>query len=172
MYTRKCIEDKILSSLDWFYNWLSCATHPNIVFMQVAIFTYCLALHIFKASVRRNNSQVIQASKAKFVPLFFGLNMPFYMEIYIRDSFLRMQCPKEVAEFIQGNESYTVSGNDSNVEGGDIVLESKNKVTKKLIPPGLPEQKHWTTVCRNVHRLGKLCIIWMKYQWQYGWITS
>lgn len=53
----------------------------------------------------------------KFEPLVFGLNMPFYMETFMRDSIVRMQCLAEVCGFIDAHESYSVSGNDSKREG-------------------------------------------------------
>lgn len=86
--------------------------------MSEVVFTYCLALHVFRAGIRRNNSTAIQAGKVKFSPLFFGFNMPFYMETFIRDSIVRVQCPPEVLAFIEANESYSTSGHDSKGEGG------------------------------------------------------
>lgn len=56
--------------------------------------------------------------KTKFSPLFFGRNMPIYMETYIRDSFL--QCPDKLRKFHEDNESSSVSGNESKGEGGDF----------------------------------------------------
>lgn len=70
-----------------------------------------------RAGVRRNNSTAINASKTKFSPLFFGLNMPFYMETYMRDSFVRIQFPSKVRGFIEEHESYRVSGSDAKGEG-------------------------------------------------------
>lgn len=85
--------------------------------MAEVVFTYCLALHVFRAGVRRNNSLAINAAKTKFSPLFFGLNMPIYIETFIRDSFLRIQCPDKLRKFLEDNESYSVSGNESKGEG-------------------------------------------------------
>lgn len=90
-------------------------------------FTYCLALQVFRIGVRRNNTRVINAGKTKISPLFFGLHMPIYIETYIRDSFLRIQCPDKVRKFFVDNESYSVSCNESKGEGGDFILEAKTK---------------------------------------------
>ena len=124
--------------------------------MSDMVFTYCLALHVFRAGVRRNNSSAINAGKNKFSPLFFGLGMPFYMETYVRDSFLRIQCPLEIRRFIEENESYSVSGNECKGEGGDFVLEAKNRQSKMFIPAGLPDETKWLNVCRNIDRLDKV----------------
>ncbi|XP_061166701.1 uncharacterized protein LOC133181816 isoform X2 [Saccostrea echinata] len=115
-----------------------------------------LALHVFRAGVRRNNSDAILASRCMFSPLFFGLNMPFYMEAYIRDSMIRLQCPSEVSEFIANHESYSVSGNDSKGEGGDFVLENLNRKAKSFMPPGMPSEERWLTICRNIDRLDEI----------------
>ena len=143
-------------SLNGFYTWMGDVKNKNYKFMAETVFTYCLALHVFRAGVRRNNSIALNAAKAKFSPLFFGLNMPFYMETYIRDSILRTQYPMEILRFIEENESYSVSGNDSKGEGGDFILEAKNRKTKMWIPSGVPDDKKWLSVCRNIDRLEKV----------------
>lgn len=92
---------------------LDCQRTPNQQLMFKIVFHFSFALHVFRAGVRRNNSDVILASRSHFSPLFFGLNMPFYMEAYIRDSMIRVLCPSAVHDFIKQNESYSVSGNES-----------------------------------------------------------
>ncbi|CAG2233782.1 unnamed protein product [Mytilus edulis] len=139
-----------------YYQWLSGVQNHNYALMSEIVFTYCLALHVFRAGVRRNNTAAIQTAKVKFSPLFFGLNMSFYMETFVRDLFVRVQCPPEVLAFIEDNESYSVSGNESKGEGGDFILENYNRKTKRLIPAGLPDNNKWLQVCRNVDRLDKV----------------
>ena len=65
---------------------LECQRTPNEQLIMNIIFYFNLALHVFQAGVRCNNSEVILANRSKFSPLFFGLNMPFFMEAYIKDS--------------------------------------------------------------------------------------
>jgi hypothetical protein len=159
-YVRKAVEMKRTPSCDDFIASLST---PNETTMFKIIFHYSLALYVFRAGVRRNNSDAILASRAVFSPLFFGLNMPFYMETYIRDSMIRVQCPSAVQEFIETNESYSVSGNPNKGEGGDFVLENINRKIKSVMPPGLPSDDRWTTVCRNIERLDKVKIPHMSF---------
>ncbi|XP_062592407.1 uncharacterized protein LOC134253831 [Saccostrea cucullata] len=156
-YVRHCKSDNLHPSLAGYYGWLQ-SSQPTALyeFMREVVFTYCLSIHVFRAGVRRNNTDAINCSKAKFAPLFFGLNMPFYMETYIRDSLTRLQCPPEVLAFIERHESYSVTGNDSKGEGGDFVLEAKNRETKRLVPSGVPTNQMWTNICRNVDRLGQV----------------
>lgn len=125
-------------------------------FLSDAAFGYCLALHVFRAGIRRNNSDAINVAKARFAPLFFGLSMPFYMETFFRDSVLRTKCPPELLNFLKKHESYSVSGNDCKGEGGDFVLESFNRNVKRLLPSGLPNEQGWIRACRNVERLAKV----------------
>ena len=89
--------------------------------MYDIIFNFSLALHAFRAGVRRNNSDEILASRSVFSPLFFGLNMPFYMEAYIRNSLIRVQCPSEILQY---------QCNNSKGEGDEFVLENLNRKAK------------------------------------------
>ena len=114
---------------------------------------YSFSLHLFRAGVRKNNSAAIRCALDQFAPLFFGMHMPFYMETYIRDSFVRLQCPPELFEFIQNNESYSISGDETKGEGGDFILEAFNRRTKMFMGPGLPTERRWSTVCRNIDDL-------------------
>lgn len=82
--------------------------------------------------------------------------MPIYMETFIRDSFLRIQCPDKLRKFLEDNESYSVSGNESKGEGGDFVLEAKNRRTKMWIPSGVPDNNKWLNVCRCIDKLEKV----------------
>jgi hypothetical protein len=43
-------------SLLGFYQWYLGVSNPNYKFMAEVVFTYCLAFHVFRAGVRRNNS--------------------------------------------------------------------------------------------------------------------
>lgn len=81
--------------------------------------------------------------------------MPFYMEAYIRDFMIRMQCPSVVSEFIANHESYSVSGNECKGEGGDFVLENLNRSSKSFMPPGMPSKERWKIIYRNMDRLDK-----------------
>ena len=57
---------------------------PNEKFMYDIIFNFSLALHVFRAGVRWNNSDAILASRSVFSPLFFGLYAILHGGIYKR----------------------------------------------------------------------------------------
>lgn len=152
----KATKESSPPSLLGFYQWYLGVRNPNYTFLAEVVFTYCLALHIFRAVVRRNNSTAINAAKTKISPLFFGLNMPIYMETFIRDSFLRIQCSDKLRKFLEDNESYSVSDNESKGEGGDFVLEARNRRTKMWIPSGVPDNNKWLNVCGCIDKLEKV----------------
>lgn len=52
--------------------------------------------------------------------------MPFYMDAYIRDLMIRMQCQFVVYD-IANLETHSVSGNESKVEGRNFVLKNEQK---------------------------------------------
>jgi len=158
-YVQDVIHGNGTPCLEGYYVWLSSVSNPNYLFMLEAVFTYCFALRVFRGGVRRNNSETINASKNKFAPLFFGLNMPFYMETFVRDSLMRLQCPPELSVFIEAHESYSVSGNESKGEGGDFILEAKNREVKRLVPAGVPDNSTWINICRNVDRQVRMGLI-------------
>ncbi|KAK3086347.1 hypothetical protein FSP39_017218 [Pinctada imbricata] len=82
--------------------------------------------------------------------------MLFYIETFVRDLCVRHQCPPEVLDFIETHESYRVSGDNCKGEGGDFILESKNRAIKKLLPSGLPDDAAWQRATRNVKRVNKV----------------
>lgn len=85
--------------------------------------------------------------------------MTHYQELHVRDCILRSSMPKEINSFVEATESISVSGHPSKGEGGDFILESKNRRTKMWLPTGLPTEENWMRVCRNQDRLEKVHVI-------------
>ena len=48
----------------------------------------------------------------------------------------RVQAPAVIQRYLRETTSYTVSGDDTRGEGGDFILEAKNRETKAWIPHG------------------------------------
>lgn len=119
--------------------WMVCwVKKPNYKFMAEVVFSYCLALHVFWARVGRNNSTAINVSKTKFSPLFFGLNMPCYMETCMRDSFVHL--PRVRGWFyIRGQK------------------QENNDVDPKLC-------LMWRNVCRCIDKLEKVISAILKFK--------
>ena len=108
---------------------------------------------LFRTGVRRNNSDVIMAGRLKFSPLFYILRMTFYQEIDFRDIKTRVLMPDVVKQWWNINESFSVSGVDTKGEGGDFILEARNRETKQWMPAGIPDEKRWKRCIRNLDTL-------------------
>ncbi|XP_069134290.1 uncharacterized protein [Argopecten irradians] len=155
-YVRTCLDSGTEPSADGFFSWSQDAVNPNYRFLLECIFTYGVALHYFRAGVRRNNSRVMLASRMKLSPLFYGLHKINYQRIDFLDLKSRVLAPPEIANYINDHESFTVSGHPSKGEGCDFILEANNRASKMWLPPGSPSQDHWLRVCRNLDRLKKI----------------
>ncbi|XP_062568018.1 uncharacterized protein LOC134230270 [Saccostrea cucullata] len=155
-YVRQCLSTDGTPSAQGYFEWCCRVQDPNYKFLQEVIFTYTLSVYLFRAGVRRNNCEVIMAARLKFAPLYFGTNKYNYQQIEVLDSLMRVCAPAEVSKFINDNESLTQSGHPSKGEGCDFILESRNKMTKKWLPPGAPKEKHWNQACRNLDKLEKV----------------
>ena len=152
-FVRECMAANKGPSLQDFYLYLNDCQNPNYLFMKDMMFTALLALIIFRTGVRRNHSDMMLAGRLKFSSLFFGTNMSFYQEISFRDAKCRVLQPDPVKDFWALNESFSISGHPSKGEGGDFVLESKNKTSKQFMPCGLPDERRWLRSIRNLDKL-------------------
>lgn len=64
-------------------------------------------MYLFRAGIRRNNSNVIMASKLKFSSLYFGVSNTNYQQIELLDIIMRVCAPAEILQFIQEHESFS-----------------------------------------------------------------
>ena len=122
--------------------------------MEKAIYHYLFSLFLFRAAVRRNNSEIMLAARTNFSSLFYGLKQTSYQETDYRDLKMRFLAP----EFIKPNEAFSVSGHPGKGEGGDFVLDNKNKRLKRLVPNGLPTETTWINACRSFDTLDDVSI--------------
>ena len=148
-FVRQCIAEGNVPCVEKYYLWLSKVKDPNYLFMKDVVFTYVFALFLFRGGIRRNNSDVLLSARTKFSALFYGLNMINYQEIDYRDLKMRVLSPPQVSEYITQNESFSTGGHPTKGEGGDFVLENKNRRIKMLLPAGVPTPNRWLRVCRS-----------------------
>uniref|UniRef100_K1QDZ0 Uncharacterized protein n=1 Tax=Magallana gigas TaxID=29159 RepID=K1QDZ0_MAGGI len=99
-------KDTTPSATDYF-QWCSNVTDANYKFILEVIFTYALALYVFRAGIRRNNAEAIFAARLKFSPLFFGMNKTNYQKIAILDLLMRESAPKEIQDFLSKHETFS-----------------------------------------------------------------
>ena len=129
---------------------------PNFLFLNEAIFTYLYSLFLFRAGMRMGNWEAILAGRTKFSPLFFGLHQTFYQEIEVRDLLCRVCMPPPLVDFTHDHETFTVTGVNTKGEGGDFILEAKNRKIKRMMPPGLPTKTKWKEVISNADSLDRV----------------
>ncbi|CAC5407837.1 unnamed protein product [Mytilus coruscus] len=154
-------QNKIVPSVEGYFAWFDEVKNENVIFTSEVIFTYILSLYLFRAAAGRNNPSLILASRMKFAPLFYALNMTNYQELHCRDIIMHMTMPDDVKSLINQNQAFSCSGHPSKGEGGDFILEAKNRRTKTWMPPCIPSEDRWYRVCRNQDRLEKVfrCMI-------------
>ncbi|XP_062577048.1 uncharacterized protein LOC134238946 [Saccostrea cucullata] len=106
-YIRHCHDRTIEPSAKGFFVWCRDIMDPNYKFLLEAIFTYALAVYLFRAGVRRNNSDAIMACRVKFSSLYFGTGKTNYQRIEMTDLMMRVCAPLEVHQFLQQHETFT-----------------------------------------------------------------
>lgn len=152
-----CVEENKTPTVDDFFLWSTTSVeNENFLFLSEICFTYLLSIYLFRAAVRRNISELILACRMKFANLFYITNMTNYMELNLRDLLIRLAMPPDVKSFVESYESFSMSDHPSKGEGGDFILEARNRRTKMWLPSGLPSEDNWLRVCRNQDRLEKV----------------
>ena len=68
---------------------------------------------------------------------------------------IRVQAPKEVANYISTNKLFSRSGHFLCGEGSDYVTENENSHLKSHLPSGTPTLQSLIISCRNHQRLDK-----------------
>ena len=114
---------------------------------------FSLAIINMMMGTRRNNARLVWSSKHKFKELIHARNHPKYQVIDMIDFLYHEQAPPAVRKFLERNTSVSTSGHPSLGEDIDFILEEENRRCKKMLPPGVPLDKQWETVCRNVNDL-------------------
>ena len=52
--------------------------------------------------------------------------------------------PEPLLEFVNSNESFSLSGKNNTGQGSDFLHEELNKKIKSLLPPVMPTNEVWT----------------------------
>ena len=97
------------------------------IFIYNVTFSYLLAFHLYMESVHKNHSLRVLGARIQIAPLFYSFFHPKYQQLHLRDLFQHMQMPKELREYQERNESFTVSQVRLIVDKEQILF------TKKLI---------------------------------------
>lgn len=108
-----------------------------------------LCLKSFRSGIRKNNSKFMLAGRQAVAPLMFIGKHRIYQHIIVRDLQIRSTAPDDVLNYIEKNESCSVSGGCTRGEGGDYIMEHNNRVLKEHLPPGVPSIDDWVTTSRS-----------------------
>lgn len=137
---------------------------------------------MYRAAMRRNCAEIMSAARMGFGALFYGMNMPNYQELDTRDWLMRVQvslivlasmenivpltplknaqiwnvlpqAPAEISNYLNENEMMSFSGIDGRAESVDFILEFQIQILVRLLPQGLPSDKHFTRAWRLYHIL-------------------
>ena len=73
-----------------------------------------------------------------------------------------LEAPKEVYDFITGNELFSRSGDEYRGKGGDYIKENENKHIKGHLGPGVPTLQHGIRASRNHEKLQAICVAGFK----------
>ena len=154
-YVRSCMKEKEDPTPAGFVAYASANRNvPNFSYMYDQVLKFALAIVNFRMGTRRNNSRLIRSGKYMFNSMFHGRKHPIYALIDVNDALIYHIAPEPVKNFISTNESCNKHANDkSSGQDADFMLEEANKETKSWIPRGVPDDKAWQTVCRNLPHL-------------------
>ncbi len=70
------------------------------------------------------------------------------MELHFRDMVTRLKAPPPIQQFLKENQAFKVTNNTGRLEGGDFVLEGRNRRTKMCAPPAISSHQQWLRTCR------------------------
>ena len=166
-YVSECASSGVLPTVGGYYNWSSRVTNVFFVLLRDINFIDMMGLLMFREGIRKNQSSLALSGRISFSPLFYSCNMTTYQEIHFRDMVTRVKAPETVGQFIAKNEAFTLTGSADKHEGGDFILENRNKRTKMWAPPGVPTHEQWQRVCRTLDTMEKV-LMWLIYWYFFG----
>ena len=145
------------STGDGYWNWFENIIDPNYVYLQHMTFTYLYSLMMLRAGVRKCNATAVGDAKTKISCLFFGRNHPIYQNIVYLDTLDTVLMPPPLKDIKNKYISGSRTGNIGKSQGGDALLEEINKDSKSWLKmAGIPSERHWLWVFRNVDSLNKV----------------
>ncbi len=143
--TRPTVQDALAS--------IQKVVNPTHKYMYDVTFTYVLALFLYRQGIRTRDPSLVLCAETTLSELFFGTNMTTYMDLYFRHVNTYLKAPLVVQTCIQQNYSCSDNSDEGRCEGGDFILEARNRRIKMFRPPGVPTHAQWTQMCRLVDKL-------------------
>ncbi len=107
--------------------------------MAMLVFRYLLSILMLRKCTRVGNSEMAVHAHAILGELFYWNNMTTYMELHFRDMVTRLKSPPPIQQFLKEDQGF----NTDRLEGGGLVLESRNRRTTMWTSPGVPTHQQW-----------------------------
>ncbi len=158
-YAASSREQGLLPTARGAMEFLNTHANPSLKILSTLTLRYGLSLLRYRQATREGCSGEMLWSRCTLSELFFVSNMTTYMTLYYRDTVTRLKAPEPIREFLQTHESFKSTENRGKLEGGDFVLEGRNRRCKKCLPPGVPSEEQWKRSCRVVEKIDKVCIV-------------
>ncbi len=158
-YQQECQAQGILSTLGGAEDFWKHKISPSLFLAVTICNRYVLSLLMYRKCIRMGQSQDALLARDIVSEMFYSNNMTMYMELHRRDVITRIKAPPEVRTILARNHSFRISPNAGKREGGDFILEGKNRRTKMFLPPGTPTHAQWQRTSRILKPVEEVCII-------------
>ena len=155
-FVRECIRNEEEVSVEGYQKYFKNVQNQSYIFFYDIAFSYLLSFHLLTEAIRKNNSRRILAARIQFAPLFYSFHHPKYQQLHLRDIWQRAQMPEPLLEFVNSNESFSLSGKNNTGQGCNFLHEELKKKVKSLLPPVMLTNEVWTRVCRKLKDLEEI----------------
>ena len=155
-FVHECIRNEEEVSVEGYQKYFKNVQNQSYIFFYDIAFSYLLSFHLLTEAIRKNNSRRILAARIQFAPLFYSFHHPKYQQLHLRDIWQRAQMPEPLLEFVNSNESFSLSGKNNTGQGCNFLHEELKKKVKSLLPPVMLTNEVWTRVCRKLKDLEEI----------------
>lgn len=131
-YVNFCKENNEAATVEGYWTWNEAVVNENCIYLQNMIFTYLLAIMLYRRGQRMNDAKAIMVGQRKFMPMFYARNHPLYQKIMMTSFKTHAIIPEEIREVVMNHLTVSNTGNVGNYQGGDACLEEINKKVKTL----------------------------------------
>ena len=151
-YVRQSMEAGKEVTVQDYMQWMDHTKNKNYQLHQKFV-NVLIAMTQMRTGIRTNSCRSMLAGRQRLAPLMFIGRNRIHQRLLLRDMISRQQQPPAVKQFVERTTTYSVSGENTRHEGGDFILEAKNKLVKSWIPPGVLSFDQWVHATRCAEQL-------------------
>jgi hypothetical protein len=157
-YVRYCYSVGIEATVAGYWFWSDNVEDPNYLYIQQMVLTFIHSIMLFRTGMRRGDYKAIISGRETLSLLFFGRNHPKYQIIMTINRFIETMMPDNITEIVKSSLTLSRTGNMGHFQGGDACLEEINKEAKTWVTKGVPSEKEWLKIFRNLDKLSQVII--------------